>query len=106
MKNQRLKENDKVRSQKIIMLAIFDNVLEIENLESYGNSYVWNILIPRLDFRTQLKMAQQNQYIRDAVEENAKYELERFKKKISGDKFMSVERSLHGKFPIASKLSF
>ena len=61
---------------------------DAENGDCYGNSYVWEILIPRLDFRTQKNLAQQNRHIHDVVKENAEYELKKLKKKISDNKFM------------------
>ena len=53
-----------------------------------GESYLWNILIRNVDFRTKLKLGQINQRLSELVEETAEYELKRLKNKISDNKFM------------------
>ena len=53
-----------------------------------GESFVWNILIRKVDFRTQMKLAQLNQRMAELVDENAEYELKRLKKKISDNNVM------------------
>ena len=53
-----------------------------------GDSLAWNILIPKLDFKSQMKIAQQNQRLEDAVNENADSELRKFNRQIREDKYM------------------
>ena len=56
--------------------------------EVNGESYVWDILIRKVDFCTQMKLAQVNQRLAELVDENAEYELKRLKKKISENENM------------------
>ena len=58
--------------------------------ESYvdGDSLAWNIEHGKLDFKSQMKIAQQNQHLEDAVNENADSELRKFKRHIQEDKYM------------------
>ena len=56
--------------------------------EVNGESYVWDILIRKVDFCTQMKLAQVNQRMAELVDENAEYELKRLKKKISENENM------------------
>ena len=53
-----------------------------------GDTLAWNILIPKLDFQSQMKIAQQNQRLQNAVNENADSELRKFKRHIREDKYM------------------
>ena len=68
---------------------IYDKVAILFS-ENYvgGDSLAWNILIPKLDFKSQMKIAQQNQRLEDAVNENADRELRKFKRHIREDKYM------------------
>ena len=49
---------------------------------------MWDILIRKVDFRTQIKIAQLNQRMAELVDENAEYELKRLKKEISDNSVM------------------
>ena len=53
-----------------------------------GESYLWNILIRNVDFRTQMKLGQINHRLAELVENTAEYELKRLKKKISDNNVM------------------
>ena len=53
-----------------------------------GNSRAWNIIIPKLDFQSQMKISQLNHHLADVVEFNAEYELRKFKRHIRDNKYM------------------
>lgn len=55
-----------------------------------GDHPAWDILIRKLDFRSQMKIYQQNQRLADVVMENAEYELRKFRRLIRDDKYMYV----------------
>ena len=55
-----------------------------------GDHPAWDILIRKLDFRSQMKIYQQNQRLADVVMENAEYELRKFRRHIRDDKYMYV----------------
>ena len=55
-----------------------------------GDHPAWDILIRKLDFRSQMKIYQQNQRLADVVMENAEYELRKFRRQIKDDKYMYV----------------
>ena len=46
----------------------------------------WNIIIQKLDFRSQYKISQLNKELADLVEAHAEYELQRFQRRIRDDK--------------------
>ena len=53
-----------------------------------GDHPAWDIIIPKLDFQSQMKMAQMNQRLADMVQINAEYELRKFQRHIRDDRFM------------------
>ena len=53
-----------------------------------GDHPAWDIIIPKLDFRSQMKMARMNQRLADMVQINADYELRKFQRRIRNDRFM------------------
>ena len=54
----------------------------------FAHSLAWDIVIPKLDFQSQMKISQLNHRLADAVELNAEYELQKFKRHIRDDKYM------------------
>ena len=46
----------------------------------------WNILIQKLDFRSQYKISQLNKKLADLVEVQAEYQLKKFQRRIRDDK--------------------
>ena len=48
----------------------------------------WNILIRKLDFRSQYKISQQNKWLVEMVKLNAEYHLEKFRRHIRDNKYM------------------
>ena len=55
-----------------------------------GDHPAWDIIIPKLDFQSQMKMAQLNKRLAEVVEINAEYELCKFRRHIRDDKVMWV----------------
>ena len=49
---------------------------------------VWNIIIRKFDFQSQMKLAQQNQRLADIVELNAGSKLRQFQRQIREDRYM------------------
>ena len=56
-----------------------------------GDSLAWDIIIPKLDFQSQMKISQLNQRLAYIVELNAEYELQKYKRHIREDKYMWVD---------------
>ena len=50
-----------------------------------GNHPAWSIIIPRLDFLSQMKISQQNKRLAEIVEFHAEYELKKFRREIQKD---------------------
>ena len=67
------------------LYGVFTHILE--NCVG-GDSLAWNILIPKLDFKSQMKIAKQNQRLEDVVNENADSQLRKFKRHIREDRYM------------------
>ena len=80
---KRIRQGKGLYNEEKIFLYAFDLILEF-----IGESYVWDILIRKVDFRTQMKLGQLNQRMAELVDWNAKYELKRLKKKIAENKVM------------------
>ena len=53
-----------------------------------GDNPALDIIIPKLDFQSQMKMARMNQRLADMVQINADYELRKFQRRIRDDRFM------------------
>ena len=53
-----------------------------------GDHLAWNILIHKMDFRSQLKLSHQNHRLADIVEANAEYQLQKFQRRIRDNKYM------------------
>ena len=53
-----------------------------------GYHFAWDIIIPKLDFQSQMKISQLNQRFADFVGLNAGSELRKFKRHIREDKYM------------------
>ena len=56
-----------------------------------GDSLAWDIIIPKLDFQSQMKISQLNHRLAYVVELNAEYELQKYKRHIREDKYMWVD---------------
>lgn len=53
-----------------------------------GDNPALDIIIPKLDFQSQMKMAQLNKRVANVVQINAEYELRKFQRHIREDRFM------------------
>ena len=53
-----------------------------------GDNVAWDILIPKLDFQSQMKISQQNQRLAEVVKTNAEHELRKFQGHIRDYKYM------------------
>ena len=48
----------------------------------------WNIIIPKLDYKSQLKMSQQSQRLAQIVQRNAESDIRKFRREIQENKYM------------------
>ena len=53
-----------------------------------GHNFAWNLVVRRLDFRTQMKIAQQNRYLAEVVDINATYDLQKYRRRLQADKYL------------------
>ena len=53
-----------------------------------GNHPAWDIIIQKLDYKSQRKISHQNRRLADVVKINAESELRKFKRHIREDKYM------------------
>ena len=53
-----------------------------------GDHPAWDIIIPKLSFKTQKKMRLQNRRLANVVEQNADYELQKYRRHIRENKYM------------------
>ena len=52
------------------------------------NHLAWEIIIPKLDYRSQLKISQQNKQLTEIAKMNAEADLRKFRRYIQEDKYM------------------
>ena len=77
------KNRDKAKMEKTQTIDVCSQMME----NPVGSDHLaWNILIQKLDFRSQYKISQLNQELADLVEVHAEYELQKFKRRIWDDK--------------------
>ena len=55
-----------------------------------GDHFAWNLVIRKLDYRSQMKIAQQNQHLAEVVDNNATHELKKYRRCLQEDKYMCV----------------
>ena len=53
-----------------------------------GDHLAWDIIIRKLDYRSQMKISQQNQRLAEVVQMNAESEIRKFQRHIREDKYM------------------
>ena len=53
-----------------------------------GDHLAWDIIIPKLDYQSQMKLSQQNRRLADVVQMNAESEIRKFKRHIQEDKYV------------------
>ena len=76
--------------------TIRDEILPIakpanESRETAGvgdDHHAWNIIIPKLDYKSQLKMSQQSQRLAQIVQMNAESDLRKFRREIQENQYM------------------
>ena len=54
----------------------------------FGDSFAWNLVVQKLDYRNQMKVAQQNQYLAEVVDINAAHELQQYRRRLQEDKYL------------------
>ena len=59
-----------------------------ERVSGFGDNFAWNLVIRKLDYQSQLKIARQNQYLAEVVEINAAHELQKYRRRLQQDKFL------------------
>ena len=85
-------ESRKLLESRLLLIA-WDVILKTsisDPTDVGGHTQIpaWNIIIRKLDFRSQMKISQQNQRLEDLVRENAEYELQKLRRHIKDDKYM------------------
>ena len=53
-----------------------------------GDHLAWDIIIRKLDYRSQMKISQQNQRLASVVQMNAESEIRKYRRHIREDKYM------------------
>ena len=56
--------------------------------ERFGDSFTWNFVVRKLDYRNQMKVAQTNQYLAEVVDINAAHELQQYRRRLQEDKYL------------------
>ena len=54
----------------------------------FGDNFAWNLVVRKLDYRSQMKIAQQNQYLAEVVDINAAHELRKYRRRLQEDKYL------------------
>ena len=54
----------------------------------FGDHFAWNLVVRKLDYRSQMKIAQQNQYLAEVVDINATHELQKYRRRLQDDKYL------------------
>ena len=61
----------------------------LREIESFGDNHlVWEIIIPKLDYQSRLKMSYQNHRFEEFIRWNAEADLRKFRRHIQNDKYM------------------
>ena len=87
MKNNRKNKISK-KTRNGILQAVDDPSMEQIRKAVGGDHPGWDILIGKLDFRSQFKISQQNKRLAEMVELNAEYELRVFRRHIRDNRYM------------------
>ena len=54
----------------------------------FGGSFAWNLVVRKLDYQSQMKIAQQNRYLDEVVDINAAHELQQYRRRLQEDKYL------------------
>ena len=71
------------------MLKVTEPEIDSREAEGVGGDHLaWQIIIPKLDYQSQLKMSQQNKNLKEIVKMNAESDLKKIKRHIQENKYM------------------
>ena len=84
--NQSNKTSKKTKNE--ISPAIDDRSIDQIEMAIGGDHSGWDILIGKLDFRSQFKISQQNKRLAEMVKLNAEYQLRVFRRRIRDNRYM------------------
>ena len=89
MKRKHNRKNKTLKKTKSEETSVSDD-RSMEPIETTvgGDHHGWNVLIAKLDFRSQYKISQQNKRLAEMVKLNAKYQLQKFRRHIRDNKYM------------------
>ena len=60
-----------------------------KKIKSVGNeSLVWELVIKKLDYRSQMNLSQQNRLLADVVDQYADYKLQKVRLRLQEDKYL------------------
>ena len=59
----------------------------VESVETVDN-FAWNLVVRKLDYQSQMKIAQQNKCLAEVVDINATHELQKYRRRLQEDKYM------------------
>ena len=66
-----------------------ENIKREKSLDGVGGDHLaWDIIIRKLDYRSQMKISQQNQRLAEVVQMIAESEIRKFQRHIREDKYM------------------
>ena len=86
-KNNRSNKTSK-KTKNEVSQAVDDCSIDLIGVAIGGDHSGWNILIGKLDFRSQFKISQQNKRLAEMVKLNADYQLRVFQRQIRDNRYM------------------
>ena len=54
----------------------------------FGDNFAWNLVVRKLDYRSQMKIGQLNQYLAEVVDINATHELQKYRRRLQENKYL------------------
>ena len=74
------------------MLKVAEPEIDSKEAEGVGGDHLaWQIIIPKLNYQSQLKMSHQNKNLEEIVKMNAESDLRKFRLHLQRNKYMYVE---------------
>ena len=58
------------------------------NGSGFDDNFAWNLIVRKLDYQSQMIIAQQNHFLAEVVDINATYEIEKYRRRLQQDKFL------------------
>ena len=86
-KNNRSNKTSK-KTKNEISAGVDERSIEQIGMPVGGDHTGWDILIGKLDFRSQFKISQQNKRLAEIVKLNAEYQLRVFRRRIRDNRYM------------------